>query len=146
MQAASPVRERRGWQEILRYRISHFAQTRLINPRVRPNAGNPGRRYALIETIGRRTGQPRQTPVGYGLQGQACWIVSEWGKQASYVQNLLANPRVRIKVEGAWRSGLAHIVPEDDPTERLKLLDPRTAAEIRRMGSSLLSIRVDLDR
>ncbi len=129
----------------MKRRIAHFLQTRFINPRVRPTAGNPGNRYALLETIGRKTGQPRQTPVGNGLDGDVFWIVSEQGRQASYVQNLMANPQVRVRVEGTWRTGTARALPEEDPLEHLKKLDQRTAAEIKRLGSSLLTVRVDLE-
>jgi deazaflavin-dependent oxidoreductase (nitroreductase family) len=129
----------------MKRQIAHFLQTRFINPRVLPNAGNPGNRYALLETIGRKTGQPRQTPVGNGLVGDVFWIVSEQGRQASYVQNLLANPHVKVKVDGTWRAGTARVLPEEDPLEHLKKLDQRTAAEIKRLGSSLLTVRVDLE-
>jgi F420H(2)-dependent quinone reductase len=32
------------------------------------------RAFALVETVGRRTGQPRQTCVGNGLKGDAFWV------------------------------------------------------------------------
>jgi deazaflavin-dependent oxidoreductase (nitroreductase family) len=95
----------------MKRQIAHFLQTRFINPRVLPNAGNPGNRYAFLETIGRKTGQPRQTPVGNGLDGDAFWIVSEQSRQASYVQNLMANPHVKVKVDGTWRTGTARALP-----------------------------------
>lgn len=126
----------------------HFArwlQTRLINPIVVRHAGDAGNRYALLETVGRKTGLARQTPVGNGLDGDAFWIVAEQGRNAYYVRNIEANPRVRVRVGGSWRPGVAHVVPDDDANARLKRLDPRTAAEIKRMGSQLLSVRVDLD-
>ena len=113
---------------------------------VRPAAGTLGNRYALLETIGRKTAQPRQPPVGNGLDGNVFWIVSEHGRQASYVQNLIANPQVRIKVEGVWYTGTARLAPEEDPQTHLNRLDQRTAAEIKRLGSSLLTVRVDLDK
>lgn len=125
--------------------VVRFLQTKLINPMVRGSAGKPGSRYALLETVGRKTGQPRQTPVGNGLDGDAFWIVSEQGRSAFYVQNLMANPHVKVKVDGKWRTGTAQIVPEDDPEARLRRLDARTATEIKRFGGSLLSVRVDLD-
>jgi deazaflavin-dependent oxidoreductase (nitroreductase family) len=125
--------------------VVHFLQTRVINPRVRRHAGSPGNRYALLETIGRRTGQPRQTPVANGLDGSVFWIVAEYGWAADYVRNLVANPRVRVRVDGSWRTGTARPLPDDDPVRRLTSLDPRTAREIQRLGMSLLTIRVDLD-
>ena len=56
----------------------------------------PGR--ALLETIGRKTGRPRRTPVGDGLVDNQFWIVAEHGMQADYVRNLAKNPKVRLKL------------------------------------------------
>lgn len=130
----------------MKRRLVKLLQKRLINPRMRGTAGNPGQRYALLETIGRKSGQPRQTPVGNGLDGDLFWIVAEHGRAADYVRNIEANPRVRVKVDGVWREGTARIVADDDPVERLKSLDPRTASEVKRLGTDLLTIRVDVDQ
>ena len=125
--------------------LDHFLHVRLINPWAARRAGSPGDRFALLETVGRKSGQPRQTPVGYGLEGDVLWIVSEHGRASGYVRNLESNPRVRIRVGGAWRDGTARVVPDDDPLLRLKSYDPRTANEVRRIGTSLLTVRVDLE-
>ena len=129
----------------MKEQMARFLQTRFINPMVRRTAGSPGSRYALLETTGRKSGVPRQTPVGNGLQGNVFWIVSEQGVGAFYVKNLVADPHVRIKVGGTWRTGHARVAPDEDPSSKLQLLDPRTAAEIRRMGSHLKTVKVDLD-
>lgn len=129
----------------MKQKLVRFLQTRFINPAIRGRAGGPGYRYALLETKGRKTGKRRQTPVANGLQGSVFWIVSEYGPAAYYVRNLVADPQVRIRVDGAWRTGTAHVMHDEDPNRHLKALDPRTAAEIRRMGSQLLTVRVDLD-
>ena len=47
------------------------------------------------------------------------WIVAEHGRHAAYVQNIEANPRVRVLVAGRRRSGSAHLVQDDDPRQRL---------------------------
>lgn len=125
--------------------LDHLLHVRLINPLTARHAGSPGNRFALLETVGRKSGQRRQTPVGYGLDGNVLWIVSEHGRWSGYVRNLEANPRVRIRVGGEWRDGTARVVPDDDPVQRLRSYDPRTAGEVRRIGTALLSIRVDLD-
>jgi deazaflavin-dependent oxidoreductase (nitroreductase family) len=127
-------------------RLVKLLQKQLINPRMRRTAGNPGQRYALLETIGRKSAQPRQTPVGNGLDGNVFWVVAEHGRAADYVRNIEANAQVRVKVDGVWREGTAQIVAADDPVERLKSLDPRTASEVKRLGTDLLTIRVDLDQ
>jgi deazaflavin-dependent oxidoreductase (nitroreductase family) len=109
-----------------------------------------GRRStALLETIGRKSGIPRVTPVTNGLDGDAFWIVTEHGHGANYVRNIEAEPRVRVKASGGWRSGVAQIVNED-PDERLRQIvafnrRARSNAQIvRKMGSEHLVIRVDL--
>jgi deazaflavin-dependent oxidoreductase (nitroreductase family) len=102
---------------------------------------------ALLETTGRRSGVPRRVPVGDGLRGDAFWIVAEHGRHADYVRNLERDPRVRVKVGRRWLSGTAHVLEDEDPLERLRMLRrPLTDAAVRAMGSELLVIRVDLDR
>lgn len=117
----------------------------MINPRLKQRAGAKGERFALLETIGRNSGQPRQTPVGYGLADGTLWIVAEHGRASDYVRNLEFNPRVKVRVDGAWRTGTAHVMPDDDPVKRLGAYHPQTAKEVKQFGTSLLTVRVDLD-
>src|ERR671910_3141211 len=63
--------------------------------------------HVLLETTGRQSGRSRQNPVGNGLDGDTLWIVAEHGRGASYVRNLEADPRVRVKIRRRWRSGTA---------------------------------------
>ncbi|MGH3971204.1 MAG: nitroreductase/quinone reductase family protein, partial [Mycobacterium sp.] len=55
----------------LKRRLVHGAQRLVVNP--------VGRRMPLtmLETIGRKTGQPRRTAVGGRVVGNAFWMVSE---------------------------------------------------------------------
>ena len=101
--------------------------------------------YAILETTGRKSGQPRRTPVGNGLDGHTFWIVAEHGRRASYVRNIEADPRLRVRVRGRWRDGVAHLLPDDDPRERQRQIGLRfNAAVVRAMGTDLLTVRVDL--
>jgi hypothetical protein len=63
----------------VKLRIVRALQRHLLNPPIKLLFGlgvvPPG--YALLETVGRRSGQPRQTPVGDGLIGETFWIVAE---------------------------------------------------------------------
>ena len=109
-------------------------------------AGFAPRAFALLETTGRRTGLLRHTPVGNGLAGDTFWLVAAHGTQADYVRNLQAEPRVRIKVGGIWRSGTATVLPDDDHVLRSRTLPYQWDAAIgRMMASAPLSIRIDLD-
>jgi deazaflavin-dependent oxidoreductase (nitroreductase family) len=131
-------------------------QRSLINPLDKlafalrtPPAGD-----ALLETIGRRTGQPRVTPVCDCFEGETFWIIAQRGRSADYVRNIEANPRVRVKgslSRTGWRTGTAHILDDDDPEERARILSRRNRwrrlclqASIK-LSTSPLTVRIDLD-
>ena len=84
-------------------------QQRLVNPVVRLawRARLPIPGDALLETTGRRTGRPRYTPVCDGLDGDVFWLVSQRGRAADWVRNLVADARVRVKVCAARPGGPA---------------------------------------
>jgi deazaflavin-dependent oxidoreductase (nitroreductase family) len=131
-----------------KYKASKWVTTRIVNPLLRPliERGLFPPMTALLETTGRRSGQPRRTPVGNGLRGDTFWIVTEHGWASSYVKNIQADPRVRVKAGRRWRSGTAHILPDDDPYERMRILGRRANdATVRLVGTEHLVIRVDLD-
>jgi deazaflavin-dependent oxidoreductase (nitroreductase family) len=129
-------------------RLSRFASVRLLNPLMRRllEAGLVPRGWALLETTGRRSGGPRRVPVGNGLRGAHFWIVAEHGRHAHYVRNIERDPRVRVKVGRRWRTGTAHLLPDDDPVARLRMLRrPLNDIGLRAMASEMLVVRVDLD-
>jgi deazaflavin-dependent oxidoreductase (nitroreductase family) len=128
-------------------RVARFVTNRIVNPLVRPLAARglaPG--VALLETTGRRSGEPRRTPVGSGLRGDAFWVVTEHGWHSAYVKNIQAEPRVRVRTRGRWRTGTAHILPDDDAEARLRWLKrPINDSALRTVGTQHLTIRIDLD-
>lgn len=123
----------------LKRRIVHTAQQLVVNP--------VGRRspMTMLETTGRKSGQPRRTAIGGRVIGNQFWMVSEHGEHSHYVLNIKADPTVRLRIHGQWRSGTAHLLPDDDAQERLRSLPGFNSALVRLMGSDLLTIRVDLD-
>src|SRR4051812_47565774 len=128
-------------------RVSRTTTPRLVNPVVRRlvDHGPLDPAWALLETRGRRSGEPRVVPVGNGLRGDTFWIVTEHGRHAHYVRNIEADPRVRVKTGGRWRTGTAHITDED-PYERLRRLRrPLNDAMLLAVGTEQLVVRVDLD-
>lgn len=114
--------------------------------------GNPGGRmmsrvpgWALLETTGRRSGHARQVPIGGRVLGDSCWLVAVDPQHAGYVRNLVADPRVRVKVGGRWRTGIAHLVPDDNPRTRMFILNPVNGLYITIAGRRFLLVRVELD-
>ena len=113
--------------------------------------GLPAPGTAILETTGRKSGRTRRTPVTNGLDGDVFWIVTEHGHRAAYVLNIKANPRVRVRTGLGWRTGSAHVLPDDDPRERLRhivSLRPITrmnTATVRLLQTDLMTVRIDLD-
>jgi deazaflavin-dependent oxidoreductase (nitroreductase family) len=125
--------------QALKRRVVRGAQRRLVNP--------IGRQLpiTMLETTGRRSGQPRRTAVGGRVIDGQFWMVSEHGERSDYVLNIKADPRVRLRINGRWSTGTAHLLINDDPIARLRVLGGLNSAMVRLMGSELLTIRVDLD-
>jgi deazaflavin-dependent oxidoreductase (nitroreductase family) len=120
--------------------VTNFFQKRVANPVMRRVPTQ-----TLLETIGRKSGEPRRTPLGGKRIGDQFWFVSEFGEQSQYVRNIKANPRVRVRLRGRWHSGTAHLVPEDDSQARLRELPAFNSFGVRTFGTNLLTVRVDLD-
>ncbi|MGW0766662.1 nitroreductase/quinone reductase family protein [Streptomyces sp. NPDC002671] len=98
----------------------------------------------LLETTGRKSGRPRQTPVGGRRVGDSFWLVSEYGYKSQYVRNIQADPSVRVRIAGRWHHGTAHLLPDDDPMARLRTLPRLNSAAVWALGADLLTVRVDL--
>lgn len=102
--------------------------------------------HAIVETTGRKTGKRRRTVVGVHEEGDTLWVVAEQGRHAAYVRNMEANPQVRIRLRGRWRSATGHLVDDDDPVKRVESFGrERHARLVTSMGTSLLTLRFDLD-
>lgn len=140
----------------MRSRVIDRLQKSVINPldRLAFALRTPPPGDALLETVGRRTGQPRVTPVCDCLEGSTFWIVAQRGRDADYVKNIEANPRVRVKgslSNSAWRAGTADILDDDDPKERIRILGRGNRWRRLRLQASAsatinpLTIRIDLD-
>ena len=133
-------------------RHANRLQKYLLNPfdKLAFRLGVPPAGDALLETIGRRTGEPRVTPVCDGLEGDTFWIVTQRGRDSDYVKNIDANPSVRVKVNSEWRAGTAYILDDDDPRERQRILGKANLARrlclraSNAMSTSPRTIRIDL--
>ena len=141
----------------MKHRIVHALQKYFLNPPIKAllalGVAPPG--YALLETIGRKSGKPRRTPVGNGRVGNEFWIVAEHGTKAGYIRNIESNPQVRVKLRDGlrsrWYSGKAQVLPKDDARERQRWLvatlpgASSNAAAVRLFGTQLLTVRIELD-
>ena len=120
----------------------------VLNPVVKTavRAGIPLPGLAILETTGRKSGQPRRTPVGKAVEGDTLWVVAEHGHRAAWVRNIQADPRVRVKLGSRWWTATATPLPDDDPRERQRRIPNKAnSAVVRLMQTDLLTVRIDLD-
>ncbi len=123
----------------LKFRAVTTLQRTIVNPLAKRSP-----KQVLLETTGRVSGEPKLTPIGGSRLGDAFWFVSEHGRKSQYVRNILANPKVRVRLDGTWHEGTAILLDEDDPRARLDSLPKGNSSAVRAVGTELLTIRVDL--
>jgi deazaflavin-dependent oxidoreductase (nitroreductase family) len=114
---------------------------RLANPIARRLPGQ-----VVLETMGRVSGQPRRTPIGGRVDGDSFWFISMHGDSSNFIRNIKANNAVRIRIRGRWRTGRAHLLPNDDADARNAQLSMVNRTANSGLGSELLTVRIDLDR
>ena len=81
---------------------SDLALQRITRGRVSLSAA-AGQPLLLLETVGRRTGEARVTPLTFAIQGADFLVAgSNWGqpRQPGWVLNLLAQPEVVVSLHG----------------------------------------------
>ncbi len=74
----------------------------------------------VLTTRGRKTGQPRHTPIEYRRHGRKIYVVSAWGERPNWYQNILADPLVTVQLGSKTHSGRGYQV--EDKAEALRAL------------------------
>jgi deazaflavin-dependent oxidoreductase (nitroreductase family) len=67
--------------------------------------------FLYLTTIGRRSGQPREIEIWFTQHDGRYYLIAEHRWETQWVQNLLAEPRVRVRVgdeEFRARARVAH--------------------------------------
>lgn len=82
-----------------------------------------GRIVLLLTTTGRKSGQPRITPLQYEQIDGAYYLGAARGLKADWVRNLQANPHVELRMGAKRVSGLAEVVT--DPQRMADFLEVR---------------------
>jgi deazaflavin-dependent oxidoreductase (nitroreductase family) len=70
--------------------------------------------WVVLETIGRKSGEPRRTPFARGpVDGNVAWVIAVHGAHSDFAHNIAADPNVRFRLRGRWHTGTASLVPMD---------------------------------
>jgi deazaflavin-dependent oxidoreductase (nitroreductase family) len=88
---------------------------RISNGRIGSRLGT--QTVLLLETVGRKTGQPRMIPIAYFFhEGKYLIVASNWGKDqdADWYLNLLKTPRATLQVNGRTIHVEAHAAQGDE--------------------------------
>ena len=104
-----------------------------------------------LETVGRKSGEPRRVPLAGRVDGDDLWVISQHGRRAGWAHNIAANPNVRVRIDNEWRTGTATFEPDDDVRARGRSFGGRgrlgqsaTALTMRAMESDPISVRIAL--
>jgi deazaflavin-dependent oxidoreductase (nitroreductase family) len=107
---------------------------------------------ALVETIGRRSGAVRHTPVAYTPGDEdTLWLIAQHGEHAGWVRNFQASPQIRVRLGRNWRTGTAELLPDDDVKARIRTFSDSTvgravtAATFRALESQPVTVRIALE-
>ena len=73
--------------------------------------------YVYLTTIGRKTGQPREIEIWFVEREGRIYILAEHGYKAHWVQNILANPSVTIRIADRQWSAKGGVVDRDTDSE-----------------------------
>lgn len=118
---------------------------RAVNPVARRLAGIAPW-WVVLETTGRRSGTPRQVPLARGpFDGRTAWLIAVHGEHAAFARNITANPRVRLRLRGRWRSGTAALTEMDEQVLRRFSRYARAGPQTVGIEPKLVKIELDPD-
>jgi deazaflavin-dependent oxidoreductase (nitroreductase family) len=82
---------------------------------------NPATGYLMVlRTRGRKSGEMRDAPLGYVIDGDAVYVMAGFGQRTHWFQNIKADPKVEAILPSRSFSGIAEEVT--DPAERRRML------------------------
>ncbi|MEQ1873772.1 MAG: nitroreductase family deazaflavin-dependent oxidoreductase [Ilumatobacteraceae bacterium] len=66
-----------------------------------------------VTTKGRRTGNPHEVEIWFGVVGETLYLISGTGPNADWYRNALANPAVTVRINRDTRAGIARTVTDE---------------------------------
>jgi deazaflavin-dependent oxidoreductase (nitroreductase family) len=71
--------------------------------------------FLYLTTTGRKTGLPREIEISFVELDAGLYILAEHGHKAQWVRNILANPRVHVRIGDQQWQGTARVLdPKND--------------------------------
>lgn len=88
---------------------------RVVEPLVRVGVGSPRivpSGFIVVETVGRKTGQTRRTPLAATRFGPFVLVATFRGRRSQWVHNLVARPNAAYWMRGKRRPARAFVMLE----------------------------------
>ena len=70
--------------------------------------------YCYLTTTGRKSGNPHQIEIWFGIQGNSVYLLSGGGEDSDWVKNLRADPNVTVRIAKHIFTGIARIVSDEN--------------------------------
>lgn len=74
----------------------------------------PSLQFCYVTTTGRRTGRPHTIEIWFGARGGTLYVLSGGRDRSDWVRNLVAEPRVQVRLGQITRAGTARVVSDPD--------------------------------
>lgn len=103
-----------------------YHRMKFLNSRMAANykrGFGPSRMVLLLTTIGRKSGQPRVTPLQFERVGGDLYIASARGVDADWFKNIQANPQVQVRIGDREFDAMAE--PVTDPARIADFIELR---------------------
>lgn len=109
-----------------------------------------GRFVLLLTTTGRKSGRPRVTPLQYEAVDGFIYLAAARGQKSDWVRNILADPRVLVRVKARRFQGQAEVIGDvariaDFLELRLQRHPKMIGAMLKAEGVPIPPSRVDLE-
>jgi deazaflavin-dependent oxidoreductase (nitroreductase family) len=73
--------------------------------------------FLYLTTTGRVSGQPREIEIWFTEHGGAFYLIAEHRDRAKWVVNILAEPKVKVRVGDGRFDAVARVVRDDEDPE-----------------------------
>jgi deazaflavin-dependent oxidoreductase (nitroreductase family) len=107
--------------------------------------------FCYVTTRGRRTGNPHEIEIWFGLSGQTLYMLSGGREKSDWVRNILAEPRVTVRIGSREFEGNGRAVAagtDEDALARRLLLEKYSesySGDLTEWGRTALPVAVDLE-
>ena len=107
--------------------------------------------FCYVTTTGRVTGRPHEIEIWFGYADGTLYLMSGGGRRSDWVKNMLADPRVTVRVDTETFAARAHVVedPDEETTARRLITSHyqgwREGQEMSEWGRTALVVALDPD-